>query len=132
MQISKSSWHYRFIDKLGISLYWRRDLCSYMRGFMFACFKLFGIAVLCGIAVFMACTILFCMGYALLAGLLGLNTYVDAFVIGSILWSVVSLLGMLYVVGEVRGRQRHKSPGPFKQWLSDRNSKVCRLVTYTD
>jgi hypothetical protein len=81
---------------------------------------------------FLGTTVLYCMGYALLAGPLGLDTTSMQWWTGAVLLCMLCIFGSAYVVYEIRGRRRYRPVGPFKQYIIDKHNKVCSLIEFKD
>jgi hypothetical protein len=117
---------------MGLHPWWRRDLCSYIRGFVISVIKLvFFIIVGCWAAI-LAGALLYSMGYTLLAGPLGLDTTSPQWLLGASIWCFLCLLGSLYVVCQVHNRRKPKPDGPFKQYIKDKHNKVCSFIEFKD
>lgn len=130
MLISTKSWHYRFMNFMGLRPHWRDNLCSYIRGFVFSVIKLCFWIIVGLFALAVAILFLYSMGYTLLTGLLGLDTTSLQWTIGTACWVWVSLAGIGYVLHEMHGRRVYKPAGPFKQYVMDRHNKVCRMIQF--
>lgn len=131
MQISTTSWHYRFMSFMGLHPRWRFNLCSYIRGFMLSLIKL-GFYTFCTlVAAAFALFFLYSMSYALLAGLLDLDTTSLQWLLGAMSWGFAAIVGIVYVGNEVNNRRVYKAPGPLKQYLIDRHNKVCRMIQFS-
>lgn len=132
MNISERSWHYRFMYWMRVWPEYRTDLCSYMRGLVFAFIKgaffLSGGAFLIGGGL----GVVWCMLYSLSGLFFNIDTTSFAWILGTAVWFFVCLSGAVYVIQEMLDRRVHKPAGPIKQYLKDRHNKVCRLISFTE
>ena len=132
MKISKSSWHYRFMSKLGVQPYWRTNLCEYVRGFVIAVVKSFLLLIAALFALGTAMFIIYCMLYTLLTLLFGLDTSKVEWGVGVGFLLLACAFAVGYVLTEVHRRREYKPAGPFKQYIRDRHDKVCRIISFDE
>ena len=131
MKISTKSWHYRFMSFADVKPYWRRDLCSYIRGLLLAFTK---VILLGGCAASFLGFLVFSMVYAILSGWINMPIDPVFWVVGVLCWGVSCCLGAAYVIMEVRDRRPsrpYKEPGVIRQYLKDRHAKICRMIEFT-
>jgi hypothetical protein len=76
--------------------------------------------------------VLFCMGYALLAGLFGLDTTSLYWCMGAGVWTGLCIFVSAAVTQEIIDRRQRKPAGPFKQYIIDKHNKVCSLIEFKD
>lgn len=133
--ISEKSWHYRFMRALNVWPEDRTNVCSYVRGFLWATIKTLFMTTIVAIMAYVVLFALYSLGYALLAGWMDWpTTTVTAYVVGVFLWVFICAAGIAHVTTEVyRRRERvYKPDGPFKQYIKDKHNKVCSFIEFKD
>lgn len=148
MIIKEGTWHHRLASVYG-SKHWLwdrpRNLCEYIRRVFYG---LFTILLLVAVTSYLTACVLR-VWFAPLLGLPYDDGDITLFVLGMTLHGIAVIALSIAAVQErwIQTMWRKlvprkesdacryypkRAPNPFIQWIKDRHSKVCRLVTYVD
>lgn len=130
INISKSSMHYRLMDKLRLEPYRRKTICDYIKGIIISYF-------LWMFMIYLTVSTILLYGSIILYGLpIGLPVMV---ILGGVFVTVSSIITALvfsfvFLQDKYKDSTRNKNSNTnvFKEWYKAKKEKYCPFVTYTD
>lgn len=140
MQISKSSWHYRFNDWMQDSFKWRTNkeiftTCSYIRTTIFSLivglFKLFAIALAVGVGGWLLVGVAYLPFFAF-----GSVGELEPLVVGGVLgWGIIGVVLSCIVADKLTPfwqARKERKIALLKQAMLDNKAGICTIIEYKD